>query len=236
MLLSFIFNVLYFFCVCRPPTSCLLWLFMTDQIMFSRFSLPSSVCVQDESGVVGKLFFKVSVLWIACIARTLNSSLKKKGINDYAAQCCAVADVPSSTRIPFAPSTLSEPTATLRCCAVRFTWLENGNTMNQRLYVQRPSVLTGCFIWLIMQRGKKTKASHTNTPLYPQPYSSETLMLQTNADGIRDNFLRKWILQMFSGFLLCWRGAVGRLVRCVSAPSLPPVYSCISIACFLTRS
>ena len=162
--------------------------------------------------------------------------IKKKGINDYAAQCCAVADVPSSTRIPFAPSTLSEPTATLRCCAVRFTWLENGNTMNQRLYVQRPSVLTGCFIWLIMQRGKKTKASHTNTPLYPQPYSSETLMLQTNADGIRDNFLRKWILQMFSGFLLCWRGAVGRLVRCVSAPSLPPVYSCISIACFLTRS
>ena len=144
---------------------------------------------------------------------------------------------------PVAPSTLNEPTATLRCCAVRFTWLENGNTMNQRLYVQRPSVLTGCFIWLIMQRGggEKKSLTHTNKhTLVPPPLSSETLMLQANADGIRDNFLRKWILQMFSGFPLCWRGevgrSVGRSVRCVSAPSLPPVYSCKSIACFLTRS
>lgn len=86
--------------------------------------------------------------------------------------CCRWCTVVNTN--PVAPSTLNEPTATLRCCAVRFTWLENGNTMNQRLYVQRPSVLTGCFIWLIMQRGKKKKKkphthTQTNTPLYPHP-------------------------------------------------------------------
>lgn len=51
--------------------------------------------------------------------------------------------------------TLNKPTATLRCSAVSFKWLENGNLMNQRLYVQRPSVLTGFFsqaFWVIMQR------------------------------------------------------------------------------------
>lgn len=110
-------------------------------------------------------------------------------------------------------STLNKPTATLRCSAVSFTWLENGNLMNQRLL--RPEAF--CFnrfasIERSSHYAEGTKTSETHIPK-PPFIRNITAMIknQTNADSIRDNFLRKWIFQTFYGFPLCGWGAVGQV-------------------------
>ena len=99
--------------------------------------------------------------------------------------------------------------------------LKDVDTTNQRLNVQRPSVVNPS---LSMQRDGERETSATPTP---PPLSSET----ADADGIRDNFLRKWILQIFGGT----QGAVGPALPPSLPPSLPPVYSCKSLACFQTQ-
>lgn len=104
---------------------------------------------------------------------------------------------------PVAPSALNKPTATLRCCAVSFTWLENGNVMNQRLYVQRPSVLNRLLrfehLTHYYAEREENNNTHTHSP-YPSHQKYNRWCFKLMLTGIQDNFLRKWILQIFSGF------------------------------------
>lgn len=122
----------------------------------------------------------------------------------------------------------SEQAHQLRYAAPLQALLEHGNLMNQRLYVQRPSVFTRCFAWKLesLCRGKKTSPAHIPQPLSSLKRHCSELM----PNGIRDSFLRKWIFQIFYNFLLRGGGAVGRSGVClvhseVERSSLPAVYS-----------
>lgn len=118
---------------------------------------------------------------------------------------------------------------TLLCCKLYLTW-KRLTWWTKDFYVQRPSVWLSA--WVIMQR--EQNLTHTHTHIFTPLNGNTTIDVQTNADGIWDNFLRKWILQIFSGFLLCrlrsGRSGVscGTRVSCSlrgGRRSLPPVYS-----------
>lgn len=122
------------------------------------------------------------------------------------------------------PSALNKPTAPLQAL------LEHGHLMNQRLYVQRPSVLTPLLRFEHSSPHAEGGESHSRTS---QPSHQKHHRSKTNADGMRDNFLRKWIFQIFYGFLLGEGGvSFARSVR--RGQQLPP--NCVqfkSIARFL---
>lgn len=132
----------------------------------------------------------------------------------------AVADVLLSLITnPVTPSTLNKPTASLRCCAVSFTWLENGNTMNQRLNVQRPSVLTGCFDWALDSLCRGTKRPHTHTHTHTRPshqkhncWCSKRMLTAYETISYGNEYCRS--------FLVSFSAGEEQSVRCVSAPSL----------------
>lgn len=105
-----------------------------------------------------------------------------------------------------------------------FTWtrtLDEPKTLRPEAFCFNPVAS----IWMLESscRGRRISLAHIPT------LSSETSSLKTNADGMRDNFLRKWIFQLFYGFLL---GEGGVSVK--RGQQLPP--NCVqfkSIARFL---
>lgn len=111
------------------------------------------------------------------------------------------------------------------CCAVSFTWLENGNVMNQRLYVQRPSVLNRLLRLHYAEReGKKQHHTYSPHPSH-QKYNHWCFKLMLRAYetiSYGNEYCRSFLVS-----LLCGRGVVGQVCQ----HSLPPVYSCKSIAC-----
>lgn len=141
-------------------------------------SIPFSSLVMRWVGC--RICMKFFNVWIACFVQTLT-----KGQSD-------------ELNITPPPEQVYSNTTLLRCAL----YLKNGNTTNQRLDVQRPSAPTDCFKSSVSQR----KGETTQTP--PPLPSSETNHWCSNSFW-RDSFLGKWwILQMFSGSLLCRWGQV----------------------------
>lgn len=113
-------------------------------------------------------------------------------------------------------STLNKPTAPLCCSAVGFTWLENVNLMNQRLYVQRPSVKTGFFDWALESRRESIPL-----PRHITIDAQERMQTAYMTISYGNEYFRSFTLS----FLQARVGRVGQVCLMVLWCSLPPVYS-----------
>lgn len=145
--------------------------------------------------------------WCTSWLLRYDSHVSQKGQNDYTAQgCCGWCNVFAQRPPPWWSLQLHNAAAAL------FAWLENGNTMNQRLNVQRPSVLAGCLPHYAEGQKDLTPPIRNRTTNVPNECWRHTRQFPTEmniADLVR---------------FLPPRARSSRSVGCISAPS--HLYSC----------